>query len=491
MRRWLVLLLVACGLWAEDDSPRSLAHSVANLVEAQTQIHSACAAAQLTIPSGLNDVLVVRRTIAADWQRRLTAGEVRVDDAGVLRFAEEITALVSSLQGLANLARQFGDAPRRFPHCVDEPAFARYRTLVADAFTQGMQALIAGRLRDQVAPATWYARQGRHAALLEAIEAERLADEHFGVLPRDDRWLIEYREHLLLTRTTLERTLDVNDDAEERDRQETIRHAYVRLLDLRCNAIRRISDSGLPGDAPEVQVYQQTIDRWVAVLGRQVALARAGRTDDDDYWRTVAEAERQAEHTARFSGYAERWLDLAVRLRDDLEYLVDQIDDASTALAADLRTLHEATNTAYRQARTAFATACTAGEMMAALTATQAVDHVLHRLSRRITYLDDDVAIARREETWRQHANDPAIAEKLRAWDMRRGEHLMQRRSADEAADAALEAQQASERADLVSTLAGEKSARAEEVIEHGELFDLADALDEMVDLRVGMPPIQ
>ena len=186
--RWLLVvvgvMMVVAELAADDtaDADRSLPQAIAHLVEAQSQVQSACTAAGVVVPSGLTDVLIVRRTIAADWQRRVDSAAIRADDAGLLRFTGELESLVTGLQQLANLAQQLGDAPRRFPHCVNEPAFARYRTMVTAAVDQGMQAVSAGRLRDQGAPAAWYQRQSRHTALLSLIEASHTADERYAKL---------------------------------------------------------------------------------------------------------------------------------------------------------------------------------------------------------------------------------------------------------------------------------------------------------------------
>jgi hypothetical protein len=485
-----LLLLLLCGLWAEDGAVPRLPEAIAHLIEAQAQAQGACAAANLTIPPGLNDVLVVRRTIAADWQRRLAAGEVRADDAGLVRFTSELESLVSGLQGLTNLAQQLSDAPRRFPHCVAEPAFARYRTLISETFAQGMQALVTGRGREQAAPAAWFARQTRFTALLNLIEAQYIADERYASLPRDDHWLVEYREHLLLTRTTLERTLDLTENPEG-DHHQAIHDAYVRLLDLRVEVLNRIAGCGLPAEAPEVQVFRQIAEQRIAALGRHVALAHADNPENDEQWRQVAQEDRQLSRAERFTGYAERWFDLATQMMESTRHLTDSAAEAPAEQAAELRKQLDATTTAYREAQAAFTAAVTAGDLAASLAATQAGDRVQHDLDRRLMYLDDDLSLATREQAWRKHANDPVIAEKLHEWDLRRAALLATRRAADEASAAALAANQAAERAELASSEADERAAQADEAVDRSDLSDLSDALDEMVELRAGAVPAQ
>lgn len=489
IRRWLLLLILVGAVVAEDPTP--LPEAIARLVEAQAQVQSACAVAHLAIPPGLDDVLVVRRTIAADWQRRLTGGGVRLDDPGLTRFTGELQALASGLQALANLAQQLGDAPRRFPHCVAEPAFARYGALVGETFAQGMQALLAGRLRDQIAPAAWYARQARHTALLTLIEAGHVAEERYGRLPRDDRWLVEYREHLLLTRTTLERTLDLT-DREEGDHHQRVHEAYTRLLDTRIAQLDLLAECGLPGDAPEVQVYRRLGEQQVAALGRQVALAQvADPGDDQGHWQRL-EAERwRLTRIDRLVGQASRWLELSGQRKGVLDEFAEPLAEAPVVLAAELRALVDATGAAYRMAQAAFVTAVDGDDPLAALTAVQAGERANHQLDRRLMHVHDDVAVAAREELWRTYGKDPVIAEKLHEWETRRAGHLAKRRAADEAAEAAQAATHAEERATLAREVAEERSGRADQAVYDDDLGDLIQALDDMVELRAGAQPGQ
>lgn len=493
-RYWVVVLLVLSGRvgsWAEEESTTPmLSQSIAQLIEAQAQMQSNAAAANLVLPNGLTDVLIVRRTIAADWQRRLDTKVVRADDAGLVRFIGELQALVTSLQQLANLAQQSGDAPRRFPHCLSEPAFTRYRMLVNGAFDQGMQAVIAGRLRDQVAPAAWFQRQSRHTTLLLLIESTHLADEKYTLLPRDDRWLIEYREHLLLTRTTLERRLEQVED-EESYRHQAVLDAYTRLLDLRVQLLRRISESGLPADAPEVLVFRRVGEEQVAVLGRLVGLARGTPGEGEEQWQHEEREHRLLARAERFGELADQWLSFEQERREAMANITEQLAEAPAELAAATRATLEASAAAHRTAQAAFAQAVDGSNLAAALAAKHAVERARHHADRRLMRLDEDIVIAEREMAWRVHAKDPVVAEKLREWDEQRGAAHTARQAADVAADAALAASQAAECAQLVSDEAEEHAARLQNSADQHDLLDLMQALDEMVELRAGAVPAQ
>ncbi|MBA3698666.1 MAG: hypothetical protein H0W78_07420 [Planctomycetes bacterium] len=486
-------MLLGAGMdLAAEEAPAlpTLAHSVAQLAEAQAQLQSASAVANLAMPGAFADMLIVRRTIAADWQRRLEAKTVPVDDAGLLRFTGELQALVASLQQLTNLAQQLGDAPRRFPHCLSEPAFTRYRALVSVALDQGLQAVVAGRLRDQVAPAAWFRRQARHTTLLHLIEAGHLADERYALLPRDDRWLVEYREHLLVARTTLEHRLEQLNDGDSY-RHQAVLDAYSRLLDLRVHLLRRIAECGLPPEAPEVVTYRRIGEQQVAVMSRLIGVVRGIPGDDDEQWQREEREHRLLARAERFGDQADQWLSFEEERRATLANITEQLVDAPAELLTATRAALDAATQAHQTAQTAFAAAAEAGDLTAALAAKHLVERARHQTDRQLMRLDEDISLVERELAWRQHAKDPAVAEKLREWEKRRGEALAARRTAEEAADAALAASQAAERAQLASEMAEEHAAALQDAADQHDLVDLMEALDEMVDLRAGTVPAQ
>ncbi len=492
--RGLLLMLVLCASLprslaeeAEKAVRHSLPQATAHLIEAQAQVQSACASAGVTVPGGLSDVLIVRRTIAADWQRRLDSGAIAADDHGLVRFTADLERLVSGMQQLANLAQQLGDAPRRYPHCVAEPAFKRYHALVVDAVDQGMQAISAGRLREQVAPAAWYQRQARHAALLALIEAGHVAAERYTSLPRDDRWLVEYREHLLLTRTTLEQTIETVDDDRSYEQQEIL-DAYTRLLDARVQNAERIADCGLEGEVPEVMTFRRACELQIGVLARQLGLARSVNDDSAERSRMDAREHLALLHAERLKTMAGQWLSFESERREQAQDFAEVLDEAPAAVAAQKRALLDGFAVAQRSAQVAFHQALVAADLAAALTAQQAVEQVRHQREWQWAYFEEDLAIAEREKIWRAHAKDPAVAERLRHWDLRRAAVLVARRAAADAADAALTAVQASQRAELVAEEAQAKADALGLATETGEsdLSDLEQALDEMVDLRAG-----
>ena len=487
VRCWL-LAMVMIGAWSGEAPPgRDLADAVARLVEAQAEMQHAAAVATATLPNGLHDLLIVRRTIAADWLRRLEARAVREDDPALRRFIEETVGLMQSLRQLADLIRQSGEAPRRYPHSLTEPAFTRYRALVHEAFDQGLQAVIAGRQRDPAIVRAWSVRQQRHLVLLEVIEAGNRADRRYAMLPRDDRWLVEYREHLLLVRTMLEQSLEAGGSPKVSPLQEVLA-AYAFLLDRRVDLQRSIADSGLPKDAPEIGVLTRVVAREIAVLERQVTLARTRSGDDEDteYWQQREALERQQSRCERLSGLAEDWLSAAELRTQQEQEIVEYEPDADSLVVRALRAALATATTEQRAALDAFAKAIESDDPFAALAARHALQRAEQLDQRRRAHLEEEAIIPERERAWQAQAGDPAIAEKLREWHARRATVLAARRAADEAAAAALAAEQAAEAAQWVSEEARQRAQVAESAAETHDLFELGDALDEMVELRAG-----
>lgn len=487
VRCWLLAMLMI-GAWSGEAPPgRDLGDVVARLVEAQAEMQHAAAVATATVPSGMNDMLIVRRTIAADWLRRLEAGAVREDDPALRRFIDETTGLVQGLRQLADLIRQSGEAPRRYPHSLTEPALARYRALVHEAFDQGLQAVIAGRQRDPAVVRAWNLRQQRHLVLLQVIEAGNRADRRYTMLPRDDRWLVEYREHLLLLRTMLEQSLETGGTPDVSHLQEVLA-AYAYLLDRRMALHQDITDSGLPADAPEVAVLTRVVAREIAVLEWQVALARARSGDDGDaeYWQQREALERQHARCERLTGLAEDWLSAARQRIQQEHEIVEYEPDADPLVIRALRAALATATTEQRAALDTFAKAIETDDQLAALAARHALQRAELLDQRRRAHLEEEALVPERERAWQAQAGDPAIAEKLREWHTRRATVLAARRAADEAGDAALAAEQAAEVADWVSREARERARVAESAAETHDLFELGDALDEMVELRAG-----
>lgn len=483
---WLLLITLFVTMPAEDGAPPPLAPTVAGLVAAQAQLQGTCNAANLPVSSGFTDALVVRRTIAADWQRRLDAGMVRADDPALGRFTTELKALTGLLDELEMIAREARDAGQRYPHCLMEPAFVRFRSLVGDTLAKRMQEVVAGRTGDSEAKTAWWRLSMSYRALLEVIEALPKADEDYVLLPRDDRWLLEYREYLLLARATLERAITTPDEHRGGGEQQVL-SAYTHLLGRRVSLLERAQRCGLPAEHPALVGFRRAGEVEVAVLGRLVEVARQGGHDDEVHFQREERLHRELASAQRFSGLAYEWLDLEESWHEVTSGVEEQVMDAPVELTKEVRATVSSTTARIRDAHATFATAVETKDLLAAITAKHAGERVRQQADHRLGTLDEDIAIATREQQWRVHAKDPAVAEKLREWDQRRAVVLAARRLAEHADEAALAAAQDVERAELVRDQTEDKAIDLREAAERDDLWELINTLDEMAELRAGV----
>lgn len=504
--RWLMVLCCSWSALFCEDAPGEaveptplLSQVMSELSEAQTQVQSHFNSVGVVVPSGLTDVLVVRRTIAADWQRRLTDGSIVPKEPELVRFITEQKLLVTHLQELMSFTDQLSNLPRIFPHCRDEVVFTRYRATIISAMDQGMKTLIAGHLKGQNQSAKNYRRDSRYTALLTMIEAGYTQAERYAKLPHDDPQLAEYRDYLAQARAALEKNIDAPAD-DNRDRSHPLLNAYAMVLDARMNAINEVVESGFEAGAPEVVTYHRASDALIHLLNQRLASAHSDNQpmqtayDPEESMKSRKQAfleQRALVKAERLTTMAGQWLSLAKAERRQMKNYVEQIAEAPAAIAQALR----ATMTAYTQkqnaAQSAFDQAIKAADESAALTAQQSLEFIRQQLDHQMEYLSEEVTIAEREKTWRAQVKDPAMAERLREWDKRRAAQLAVRRSVAEEDEKALSAKHASERAQGIAEQAQEQVEEAKESMELQDqsLEELMNSLDEMAQQSENSPP--
>ena len=440
------------------------------------------------VHGGLTDVLVVRRTIAADWQRRLTEGSILPKEPELIRFIAEQKRLVTHFQELVSLTEPLRTMPQLFPHCRDDVVFARYRTSIIAGMDQSMKTLIGGRLNGQNQSAEIYQRQARYTALLTVIEASYTRAERYAKLPRDDRQLAEYRDHLAQVRTTLEKNVDVHVD-DHSDQNQTLIDAYKSVLDARVKAIEEVAESGIEASAPEAVTYHRASDALIHILNQRLATAHSDKgelpTSEDPEERMKIRKQAFAEERA--FAKAERLMSMAGQeLSSESEFRRQRNEHVEQEALTQFAQAHRLVRTDYRQkqkaVQSAFDQAIKEADESAALIAHQSIEHVRQQFDNQWEHLSEELAIAEREKTWRAHAKDPVMAERLREWDKRRAAILAARRSIAEAADRAISAKHASERAEWIAQRAQEEAEEVREMFKEFELQDRDEGLEELMN---------
>jgi hypothetical protein len=503
--RWMMVLCCSWSvLFCEDDSgesvepPPVLSQVMSQLSQAQERVQSSYAGVGVVVPSGLIDVLVVRRTIAADWQRRLTEGSISPKEPELVRFIAEQNRLKTHLQELVSFAEQLRNMSQQFPHCRDEVVFTRYRALIISGMDQGMKTLIAGRFNGQNQSAENYQRQSRYTALLTLIEAGYTQAERYAKLPRDDRQLAEYRDHLAQVRMTLEKNVDARTD-DASDRQQNLLGAYTAVLDARMKAINEVTESGVEAGAPEVMTYHRASDALIQILNQRLVKEQNDKgdppTSDDPEERMKIRKQAFVEERAyakaeRLLSMAGQWLSSERTYRTQMKEYAEQVAEVSTASVESHRAAMAVYTQKHKVVQSAFDQAIKMGDENAALIAQQSLEQISQQCDQYLEHLTEDIAIAEREKTWRAHAKDPMMAERLREWDKRRAAMLAARRSIAEAADRALSAKHASELAEWSAQQAQEQVEEVKETVEEQDqgLEELMQALDEIVEQKEDNP---
>ena len=503
--RWLMVLycswsaLICADLSSESGEPTPvLSQVMSELNEVQAHVQSSYTAIGVVVPSSLTDVLVVRRTIAADWQRRLADDSTSAKEPELVRFMGEQKRLVTHLKELVNYAEQVSNMSRQFPHCREEVAFTRYRALVISGMDQAMKGLIAGHFNGQNQMVEVHQRQSRYLALLRLIEVGCTLTERYPKLPHDDRQLAEYRDHIAQARLAAEKNVDgsigkngVSDD--NSGRQQALLNAYTTVLDARMRMNNEVAASGLEAGAPEVLTYHRASDVLIQILNGRLASAQSNKADlppSDDFeerkkirkqdfieQRTFAKAERLV-------SMAGQWLSSESAYRTQMKEYAEQIAEAPEAFAQAFRATMMDYAQKQKAAQSAFDQAIQGADENAALMAQQALERICQQRDQQEEYLSEEVTIAEREKTWRAHAKDPMMAERLREWDKRRAAILAARRSIAEAADRALSAKHANERAQWIAQQAQEQAEEVKETVEAQDegLEEFMNTLDEIVE---------
>ena len=511
LSRWLMVL---CCSWSvlvseiisqevsekvsESPAPTPvLAQVLSQLSDAQAEVHSTCASVGVVVPTELKDVLVVRRTIAADWQRKLADGRVQPNDPALIRFIGDQERLVGNLQQLANVVQQLANLPQRFSHSTKDAAYARYCGLLREVIDQGLSA-VAARQSVQLTPADWHQRQSRHTDLLTLIESGYTSAERYAKLPSDDRQLADYRDQVAQARTTLEQksgSTENSDDSADRRRyyDQAILDMYVTMLDARAQMIDEIAksaESGVEADAPAVMTFRRATEAFVQLNNRRLALIHgeqakspeaSSSTDQED--RQELEQERMLTRAQRLVTMASQWLSFDSECRKQVKRCAEEITSAPPAFVKAERLVMNAFSEQQRAAQNEFDRAITAADVGAALTAQQAFERLRQPRDRREQNLSQEMWIAERESLWRAQTKNPALAERLPEWDKQRTAMLAALHAIAQAEDAALAATHAKERAEWVASQAEE---RAQEVRQSSEknldLSEFMQSLDELIE---------
>ncbi len=485
---YLVLCIITSNpLFADEnrDALRlALPQDLARLVQAHEQLRAAYQSAGSNLPSAFSDVLVVRRTIAADWQKRLAQKSEPIDLSAAVRFRSELTALIASTQQLSNTAQQYSYASQRFPHCLDDPIFKRYRAHLVNAVEGGVQAIIAGRPLDSAA--NMRRSQQRYVDMLNVIESQFTLNERYGKLPPDLPALKDYREHLRLTRAKLEPQLETPERLDPEIDLEAITNAFDALLDSHVKVVEAAAAKDLPADTPAAVGYRATLINLITVLTDQLTFVRATSQNDNLYFQKSQALKHRQIIALHLVDAAERWKSSEINRRagrqEHQEGLTtisnvtrERVEKQCAELDQQRRLLEQAIMLAFKEQN-----ALTAIEQAGKFSLIEL------RESQMFITMVDDAEFEKREANWKTLNKDPIIAKLLPTYETHKAAYVTKREQAQRRNVAAKELELHSELLALRASLAindfditEEESCRLREPLE-----DSAQAIEDAVQLR-------
>jgi hypothetical protein len=490
MRLFLGLVLfviTSCTLFADEGRDAlhlALPQDLARLVQAHEQLRAAYQSAGSTLPPAFSDVLVVRRTIAADWQKRIAQKSEPIDLSAAVRFRSELTVLIASIQQLSNTAQQYSYASQRFPHCLDEPVFKRYRAQLVNTVEAGVQTIIAGRSPDNAANVR--RSQQRYTDLLTIIESQFTLNERYGKLPPKLPALKDYREHLRLTRAEIEPQLDAPDRLTPPIDLDAITKAFDALLDAHVNVVKAAAANDLPADAPASAGYHAVLINLITVLTDQLTFVRTTSQDDDQHYQKSRALNQRQIIALHLVDAAERWKEGEINRRKERQEQQESLTAISKSIRERVVKQSAELDQQRRLLEQSIMLAFKEQNALAAIEQAGKLSLLELRESQVFVTMVDDAEFEEREADWKALATDPNIAKLLLTYETHKTAYVTKREQAQRANVAAKELELHSELLSLRASLATndfdvkeEESYRLREPLE-----DSAQAVEEAVQLR-------
>ncbi len=474
---WCCLITLSLGYADEkrDELRVILPEALANLTQTSTQLHAAFAAIGFSIPNAFDDVLVVRRTIAADWANKLNDSNTAINYDGALRFHHELQSLNNTIRQLINTANQIAYSAQQFPHCLEEPFYKKYRMHLESHINACVNSVVVGKVLDN--DRIHSVNQQRYSNVLLVIEAQHACAARFNVLSTDFPLLQDYQTYLRISREQLESTIEIPDKDRNNYKIQEITRAFEALLDTEVHAIKRVRDAGLADTAPAVIVYQSAVARQRITLQELLTLARSDNANDEEHYKRQQAAQYKDAISSHLVNICERWMINESERKNRHEKIKDNNEDFSEKWHKRLNsTLQEFDNkrrASEQELRTAIKSE-NAPNAMAQLGALESinfeevfiVENAMHD-----AHYDSD------EEAWKKFEKDPDVAKLIKQYQDKKTAFLKARNDAHQYNQKINAQYLAMEISELQSELLGFEADRLND-----ESYELVDQIDEAAE---------
>lgn len=373
--RLIVVLSSLSWSFAVDDDERERLHeefsgALSELATAQRRLNEQADTAQVVVPQAVPTQIATRRTLAADWLRRIGApgSEFPLEEAEA--FRDGLHTLRGRLDQAANWIETMATLSERWQGVAASAEFTRYRAFVRGAI-DGHLAGITSVEEQPVDEDLLYRRQHRHEVILNLVESQAQLDERVQKLPADTAIVREIRTQRTTVRTTAEAGLNAAMPTDDHvlDGEQNILWLLDELLNLAEERHDRLASREQPPGAAMVALVtasQAVEEQSVRAL---IAHVRAQKPDDPAWHRQQESLRRARDERRRITGLAWEALFVDDGVQDLRRRIQEQLTQSPPALRESATKRATALEAGYAEAMTVFGKALQGGNRIDALRA--------------------------------------------------------------------------------------------------------------------------
>ena len=337
MRLIMLLFSVIIAAQAVEQEERDRLHeefssALTELSQTQQRLSEHAGTAQVVIPPGVPTQIATRRTLAAEWIRRIgtPATDFQVEEAeafrdGLYSQRGRLDLVVAAVETMATLNERWSGA-------VGSKELERYRVFVRSAIDQLFQEF-ATAAEPTIDDELFYRRKQLHEVIMDMVESEEQVTERLTKLPQDAPAVREFRAQRAALRAMAEVGLQAAAPVDDQafDQQQQI----LWLLDELVTVAQEREEHLTPRDQPPGTMVLAAITACQTAeeqaLRALIAHQRAQMPDDPSWHRQQESLRRARDHRRTMTAVAWEWMSLEDSVRDIRKLVQEQLAELPPA----------------------------------------------------------------------------------------------------------------------------------------------------------------
>ncbi len=416
MRLIMLLFSVVIAAQAVEQEERDRLHeefssALTELSETQQRLSEHTGTAQVVIPPGVPTQIATRRTLAAEWIRRIGTPTTDFPVEEAETFRDGLYTLRGRLDQAASWSEILATIGERWQGAISSKEFERYRVFVRSAIDQRLQEIATGA-EPTMDEDLFYRRQHRHEVILSLVEADEQTTERLAKLSQEAPSVREFRAHRAALRATAEAGLQaanpVDDQVLERDQQ--ILWLLEELVGVVQEREERLAGRDHPPAAAalaSITICQSAEEQALRAL---IAHHRAQMPDDPAWHRQQDALRREREHRRTLASLAWEWMNLEDGVHNIRQRVQEQIPQIPPALQASATKRVSTLEVAFTEASQGLAQALRDGKRIEAVRAKAAqrlVNNDFEALAQSLGFQQERL---NQENEMQARVGEPAIA---------------------------------------------------------------------------------